>query len=165
MIQRPQHLLLALITVLMLVLLAVPIWTKATVDGAMQMRLTAFQLVHLQSADAQNPQNLSVVQQESKWYIGALAIVTAALAAYSISQFKRRKLQRQLGFAITLLLAAIAGAIIFTARQGEAWLNPNQMGSQQIGFYLPVVALIANMISNRLIQRDEALVRSIDRIR
>ncbi|WP_332913669.1 DUF4293 family protein [Algoriphagus boritolerans] len=38
-------------------------------------------------------------------------------------------------------------------------------GSYQLGFWAILAAMVCNMLANRFIRKDEALVRSVDRIR
>jgi hypothetical protein len=47
----------------------------------------------------------------------------------------------------------------------ESLLQPELQGNYLMGFYLPVVALLFNLLSNRFIRKDEMLVKSADRIR
>jgi hypothetical protein len=44
-------------------------------------------------------------------------------------------------------------------------LIQGQHGQYLIGTYLPMGAMVCNLIANRFIRRDENLVRSADRLR
>lgn len=110
--------------------------------------------------------NGAVVGAENTMYLGALAILAAGIAIYSLFSYKNRKLQMWLGFANTLLIAGFAFTTFYVSTYNlEPMLDPKAVGSRGWGFYLPMVALVLNMMANRLIQRDERLVRSMDRIR
>jgi hypothetical protein len=50
-------------------------------------------------------------------------------------------------------------------REGEGFFEPARQGRFLTGFYTLFIAYFANIISNRLIRKDEKLVRSMDRIR
>lgn len=71
----------------------------------------------------------------------------------------------KLGFGITLGIAATLIFLMLGSREGEAMLDPAHQGRFLSGFYLLFIALFSNIMSNRLIRRDENLVRSMDRIR
>jgi hypothetical protein len=158
MIQRPQTVLLLLIIVLMAASLFLPNWTKASPDGQSQIIQTALEI---KATFADSNQNKTM----SRWYIALGMVVVAGLSGFSISQFKKRMNQLKIGFAITLSITLTLVAIMLGGREGEAFFNPNQHGSFGYGFYGLFVSLFLNMVSNRLIRRDEHLVRSMDRIR
>jgi len=48
--------------------------------------------------------------------------------------------------------------------QSHEWMKTH-VGAYGYGLYIPVAAMLLNLIANRLIRRDEKLVRSVDRIR
>ena len=63
-------------------------------------------------------------------------------------------------YSITIALQLLAGAMI--AGSGEDFL---QKVSLNTGFYLEIVSLIFVMAARHYIRKDEALVRSADRLR
>lgn len=141
----------------MLLALFTPNWHKYSPDESEKAIQTALQLTHTKGAE--------VVQTKGRYYIAAGLSVVALLAAYSISQFKNRMRQLQVGFGITLCIAASLVAMMTGSKEAETLLEVKTLGVYDIGFYAPFVALFANIISNRLIRKDERLVRSMDRIR
>lgn len=161
MIQRPQTLLLLAIICLMIAALFLPNWHKLARDGSQMAEQTAIQL----KISTLNQGQETGADVQNRMHIGALLILVAALAGFSISQFKNRMNQLKLGFGLTLLITLTLVFIMLGAREGEKLVEPQKVGQYGYGFYCLFVALFANMIANRLIRRDERLVRSMDRIR
>ena len=147
---------LVLVIILMLAGMLLPNWEKTSADGLSQAMQDAWSLKFT-----------SATGEESKTriYLAALMLLTAGLAGFSISRYKNRLLQMKLGFGITLGIAATLIFMMMGAREGEAMLEASKHGRNLSGFYLLFIALFSNIISNRLIRKDEKLVRSMDRIR
>lgn len=157
MIQRPQTVLLGLVALFMLASLFLPNWEKTSKDGKSFARQNSLELsFHLgdNKADKKNRVHLTLLMG-----------LVAGLSSYSISRYKNRLLQMKLGFAITLGIAATLIFLMLGSREGEALFDPDAKGRYLSGFYLLFLALFSNIASNRLIRRDENLVRSMDRIR
>ncbi len=91
--------------------------------------------------------------------------VAGLLAVVSIFLFKNRKLQMRLSiFAfIANLLAVIFGVIYFMQFGGTE--VPSEKINDGIGMYMPIVALVMCLLAYRFINKDEKLVRSMDRLR
>ncbi len=155
MIQRPQTLLLAGSIVLLLVSLFLPFWQLNYSTGSITL-LNAWQLV---TSDEQG-----IMDQREVFYIGLCFIGSMALSGFSISQFKDRLMQMKLGSLNSLLIASGLGISMYwvylTEQQGSGL-----RGEFMVGFYLPLGAMLLNIISNRLIRRDQLVVKSSDRIR
>jgi hypothetical protein len=133
-----------------------PNWSKTSADGLSSAVQNAWTL-HFKSATGE--------ESKSRIYLALLMLLTAGLAGFSISQFKKRLLQMKLGFGITLSIALTLVLMMIGAREAEAMLELSKAGRNTGGFYLLFIALFSNIISNRLIRKDENLVRSMDRIR
>ena len=156
MIQRPQTVMLSIIIMLMLAGMFLPNWEKTSADGI--------------SSASQNAWNLyfksgNLEESKTRIYLAGLMALVAGLSAFSISKFKNRLLQMKLGFGITLGIAATLIFMMMGSNEGEAMLDAGKQGRYLSGFYLLFIALFSNIISNRLIRKDENLVRSMDRIR
>jgi len=137
-----------------------PNWEKISTDGQITAVQTAFELKVTTISQAEGKTDV-----RNRAYIAAMLLIIAGLAGYSISQFTKRMNQLKLGFAITLTITGTLVMIMLGAREGEQFLEVKVLGKYGYGFYCLFIALFANMISNRLIRRDEHLVRSMDRIR
>lgn len=159
MIQRPQSLILGLIIILMITTMFLPNWEKTSADAQVSAVQTAFNLTVNDVAKPDQP------DVRNRYYIAAILLLVSGLAGFSISQYKNRINQLKIGFGITLSITLCLVAIMLGAKEGEAFLEVKQIGKYGYGFYCLFIALFANIISNRLIRRDEHLVRSMDRIR
>jgi hypothetical protein len=138
--------------------LFLPNWEKTSPDGGIRIIQNAFEMTVTFPA----PQEPKVI---SRWYIALGLMVVAGLAGFSISQYRKRMNQLKIGFGLTLSVTLCLVAIMLGGREGEAFTEPARHGQYGYGFYCLFIALFLNMISNRLIRRDEHLVRSMDRIR
>jgi len=156
MIQRPQSVLLGLIVLLMLACMFLPNWEKQSPDEKSSAHQNAIQLTFKSETSE---------DQKSRVHLILMMGLVAGLSAYSIGRYKNRRLQMKLGFGITLSIATTLVFLMLGSREGEALVDPNHHGRYLSGFYLLFIALFCNIISNRLIRRDENLVRSMDRIR
>jgi len=89
-----------------------------------------------------------------------IILITGILAVVTIFLYKRRKLQIRLCYCIYVLILLSYGSISF-------WLyyQDNAMVSMRIGSILPVMAVIITSAAIRRIEKDEKLVRSLDRLR
>lgn len=155
MIQRVQTLFLLAVAILMILVLVFPIWSNQ--GESMEAVLGAYNIKVIQ--------NDQVIRQESVWYIAAIALLSALTALFSIFQFRNRKLQLKLNMLNNLLIAATIGAFVAAIdAAGELLQNP-QAPSFKVSFFLPVAALIFNILASRSIRKDEKLVRSMDRLR
>jgi len=98
-----------------------------------------------------------------------LVVASAILSLLIIFMFKDRKNQLKLGQLNYLLLVAIILSVYFSVKN-MAHLNPlseveNLKAVYWIGFYLPVAAIAFQFMANRGVKRDEALVKSVERLR
>src|SRR6185312_12080006 len=179
MIQRIQSILLLVMAIFMIAFLFVPTWQNQnkdmkTKDGKAsdaKVTLTPFYLTltGTEKFEERTDQNIIKEQKilnESKItiYIGILAIVVAAVAAFSIFQYRSRLLQLKLGAFCSLILCLIIVCIYINIMQGNKLLDNPADGDFQ-GFFIPVIGILLNLMANRFIRRDEKLVKSADRIR
>ncbi len=94
------------------------------------------------------------------------------MALYEIFQYRNRLRQMQLGLLNSVLIAGTLGAVVYAVvYKAEFYLGgtPGQVpalaGDKLPGFWLPMVALVCNVLANRFIKRDDDLVRSSNRLR
>lgn len=160
MIQRPQTIALILVALLMLAAAFFPAWQKENDARTLCARQTAWT-----TGLARDSSMKEIIREESRHYIGGLMVLAAGLAIYTLLQYRNRILQLKLGFGLTLLMAGILVSLMLSIRQAEAWMDSTREGVYKPGFYLVFAALFCNFVSNRLIRKDEKLVRSMDRIR
>ncbi len=162
MLQRVQSIFLFVLGVCMILSIVFPSWQKAGSQNGEVVTLNALSLEFVQNGD--------VAASTPTFYIAILAVGSALIAFYSLSQFKNRLTQIKLGALNSLLMAGVLGLILYFSRQGEDLLpqaNQTAAGFEnyEAGFYLVVISMICNILANRFIRRDENLVRSADRMR
>ncbi len=158
MIQRPQSIfLLIVIACEIFVLTGTSVWTKTNFDGNEI-------IVTIQSLK-QTLNGASVKESSHLLAIGLLAASTL-LSLGIIFSFKNRMRQMMMGLINSMLIAGTVGYLFYIIfKEAIPLFSPEQNGKYDLGFYALVVALLGNMIANRLIRKDEMLVRSSDRMR
>ncbi len=159
MIQRVQSLFLVGVVTCLIATLFFPIWQK--IDSATQSGITLDALgTEIYSTDTGH-------QEDSfpAMIIGILAAAGAAVALLEIFQYKNRLNQIKLGALNSLLMAAVLGFSVYLTFELEKEFPSQNQGEYLMGMYFPAIALILNLLANRFIRRDEALVRSVDRLR
>lgn len=93
-------------------------------------------------------------------------VIAAVLGLVAVFLYKNRLAQSRLTsfgmFAATILAVMLAAQFFFLANEtGDAMKTV----SYQAGVGMPAVAVVLLWLANRAIRRDEALVRSADRLR
>ncbi len=157
MLQRIQSIFLSLIAVAMLGFLFVNIWQKTSADGTETVVLNAMQML--------NSKNGMVMQEIQTFLLGSIAFVIFVLSTVSLFSFRNRMRQLQFGLIISVLIAALLGAIVYYSFEGEKLIGDSQKGSFGPGLLIPAFSLILNSIANRFIRKDEQEVRAADRMR
>lgn len=160
MIQRVQTIFLFLVVVAMGVTIGTPLWEQVDTGSGNgdSWNLTAFMLTNLDS-------NGEVIQSSSKWYIAAMASFVGLLALISIFQYKVRSRQMMLNMINSLFMVGLVATVFLTTNGINQEIAAEVAGAYQIGFWAVLAAMVCNMLANRFIRKDEALVRSVDRIR
>ncbi len=158
MLQRIQTLLLAVVAIAMLATTALPIWEKSSAALNEKVTLTSYALEYFKGTASTGSTNTMAIV--------ILAIISACIAAFSITQYKKRMLQMTLGLINSILIAVVLGYTFYQVfKVGIPMFEPENQGSYGTGFYATVLAMLCNMIANRFIRRDEMLVKSADRMR
>lgn len=98
------------------------------------------------------------------WGLFALTAVVALLALVTIFLFKKRILQIRLCVFNAVLMLGIYGMFAFLVWTFKGDLKNVQM-TLKIALSFPVISLILDYLAIRNIGADEALVRSLDRLR
>lgn len=160
MIQRIQSIFLLAIVICMTVVLFVPIWEKAGI-GAEYTSYSAS--LNVWNLTIQLPGN-TVTQ--ATWYLAILNISTILIALTSIFSFKNRLKQIKLNALNSLFFGIlVVGEIYLIISKGVPSFETANDGDFGIGFYLLIASMLLNLLANRFIRKDEALVRAADRIR
>jgi hypothetical protein len=152
--QRIQTLYLLLVVALMSVTLFTPI-AMFTVESGEVFTLSAFALS-------------SAMQSQGTIWMGILLSLAVALPLITIFLYKKRMLQIRLcAVEIVLLLGCIAFMIIYFWLSGANALEDAVVEHRHFGWaaIMPIVSLVFTSLAARAIFKDEALIRSLDRIR
>lgn len=158
MIQRVQTLYLLLATIFTGLLLFVPLASSDISN--MHAELTAWGIY---VTDTTNNGLITKVLSHS-WF-GILLTVTTLLPFATIFLYKNRKRQMLLCIVEIILLAVSAGLLIYLQQTDmlEGMAQPKFVLLSQSGLLL--LSIVSVWIARRRIAKDEALVRSLDRIR
>ncbi len=156
MLQRPQSILLLLVAIAMVLFLATDTWHKTGVGESAS--LNPYFLTY--SKDG------SVLKNTPIYYIALMAVLSAGLSIFTIFQYKNRLRQMLLVSLNSLVGAGVLGATIYQIQyKANLLFNPEVQGEFSISFWAVFAALLFNWIANRLIRRDEKMVKESDRMR
>ena len=114
MIQRIQTIFLFLVAVAMILVISFPIWQQVNPSQTQLMTLTAWNLTTLDVA-SQEP-----VDTSSKIFIGILAVISAGIAIFSLTQYKNRTRQMFLNMVNSFVMVVNVGLIIWTTHTANA---------------------------------------------
>lgn len=104
---------------------------------------------------------LDGVVKETGLIVTGLIVIIIVLQVLAMFRFKNRKQQNKIIlFAILMLLCLLATLVYYTY-----FLFAGAQISYKIGTVLPLIAIVIDYLAIRAISKDEALIRSIDRIR
>jgi len=161
MIQRPQTLFLLAGLICLVCSLFFPIWTHSD-NGITKVTLDAF---HLVKTNGVEKVEIASVSYELA-YIGAIIVACIGLTAFTIFKYNNRPLQVKLGLINnTVICAAILLMTYVGVPKAQALLGTESLGTNGFGMFLPLASILLIMVANRFIKKDEALVKSVDRIR
>jgi hypothetical protein len=159
MIQRIQTVFLFLVAIAMIFVLIFPIWNQVNLELNQMMTLDAWSLFTVDLTTDE------IVSAQNKMFIAILAVISAAIALFSIFQYRNRTKQMFLNMVNSIVMVINVGLIIWTSHQANETFNPGVNGAFVIGFWAIFAGMIMNLLANRFIRKDEMLVRSVDRIR
>ncbi|WP_425393101.1 DUF4293 domain-containing protein [Ekhidna sp.] len=167
MLQRVQTIFMTIAAIAMILMLFFPIWEKSDSNFEAEKReyaiMDAFQLRYEQHITETG--EVQLLGTQDTFWISAGAIVAALVMFFSISKYKNRMTQVKLNALFSLITAGVlVGSYVYIMKANQLF-DPEAQGTFLIGFYLPIVAMLNNFLANRFIRKDEALVRSADRIR
>lgn len=160
MLQRIQSIFLSILAIMMIMMFYFPIWTKIdTTEGS----IYTMYITHFKQLNSEGEVMHTVFYPYV--FMGVLAGISVGVALCEIFLYRYRRLQIKLGVFNSLIITALVGLVLYLATQDEQAILPNEKGAYQLGFMLPAIAIICNVIADRFIKRDENLVQSVDRIR
>ena len=160
MIQRIQTLLLMAIPMLLGIMQFIPLWSK--VDPLTLHRYTLYAW-KLQVADPS--QHLVTTSGMPYLSLGMLALVISILAIYTIWRYDNRSLQIQLSSISMLLATVLMGMIVYFCTKSPRLQLSAITGTYQLGFYIPALVVLCNLLAKHFIQKDEKFIQSTNRLR
>lgn len=93
-----------------------------------------------------------------------VTILGGLIALLAIFLFKNRPLQKKLAYgAITIAIIFLILAFLLVFQDNQSDLTSNI--DEQFGIGLPILAIVFALFANRYINKDEKLVKSMDRLR
>lgn len=178
MIQRIQSVFLLLAALLLFIAVFSPVWkNNGTYTGTNShgiIQLDAFKTGFIPMAGdgdplpdeaGKAPELSAGIKISDNIYIGVLLGLAGLNALFIIFQYKKRQLQIKLCALNYLLLSGALCACYFSIKEANSLLTDVGKGQFLFGFYVPVIAIVLHFLAIRFIRKDEALVRSVDRIR
>lgn len=100
---------------------------------------------------------------QNVWALTALCTILPTIALTSILMYKKRLLQIRLSILNTVLLAGYYGMLFLYLWQAANTLRADW--HLQIVAAFPLISIILTFLAIRAIGKDEALVKSLDRLR
>ncbi len=98
------------------------------------------------------------------WALSILTIAATAISLITIFLFKKRMIQIRLCSLNMGLLLGLSGMIYYLGKSGAKELGATEL-SFTFTLVLPLIAIVFTYLALRAIGKDEALVRSLNRIR
>lgn len=92
----------------------------------------------------------------------ALIFISIALAIIAILSYKKRKRQFVINRLNILCNLILLGVFVYQSLRVPGETLVSEKG---IGMFLPVLSIVFLVMANRAIQKDESLVKSVDRLR
>ena len=94
-------------------------------------------------------------------YLGLFAASTL-ITVWTIFKYKTRQTQFVLGRLSIMLNLILLGLFVYRLLNLSGEFQNSENG---IGLFLPVVSIVLVVLANKAIKKDEALIKSIDRLR
>ena len=158
MVQRIQTLFLLIVAIAMGAFIALPVWQKSSSDGLESISVDAFVIRH----------QLNAVQSEVEpvYFHLVLAVLAAGIALFAVFKYRNRLLQAALCAVNSVLMTVLLALVVYqTMFKAGKVFEPEAQGSYEYGFYALVVGMLANVLANRFIRKDEKMVKESNRFR
>ena len=154
MIQRIQTIFLLVVVAALITFNFFPYWeSQPNEDGASHVLMPYAYLVLEGEASTPAFGLFSVV--------AGLSILAAVIGIIEIFQFKNRMTQMKIGALNSVIMTAVLGLMTYFVLD----IQKSFAGSFGTGLFILAIAMIFNIMARRAIQKDEKLVKSMDRLR
>lgn len=154
MIQRIQSIYLLLVVIISIIVFFQPLATIVTPANVFDLSSLGFK--------ANPPIN---ALHTSTWFLTAISIAIPVIATITILLFKKRKWQLTLSYFNFFLMDLYYIAIIVTLWFADKQLALSSHWIYHYAFIFQIINMILTFLAIRAINKDEALVRSLDRLR
>lgn len=154
MIQRIQTIFLLVVVAALIAFNFFPYWQNQAGENAVSHMLFPYAYVTIDG-------EITVEEFGLFSVVAGLSILAAVVAVIEIFQFKSRLTQMKIGALNSVIMTADLGLMTYFVLD----IQKQHPGSFGIGLFILAIAMIFNIMARRAIQRDEKLVRSVDRIR
>lgn len=104
---------------------------------------------------------VALFERSESLFLGLIGI-SIALSIIAIFLYKNRKLQFVINRFNILANLILLGVFVYRSLSVPGETLVSEKG---IGMYIPVISIVLLVLANRAIQRDEQLVKSVDRLR
>ena len=158
MIQRIQSIFLLLVAIAMGLTLGMGLWTQEVASSGENWSLDALFMKQFDTSG-------EVLGSSSNWYIAAIAAFVGLMAIISIFQYRNRARQMMINMVNSLFMVGLVAIVFLTTNGVNKEIGAVDNGTYGIGFWAILAAMVCNMLANRFIRKDEALIKSVDRIR
>lgn len=150
MIQRIQTIFLFLVVVLLIVFNFLPYWQSNTEE------------IKLLSYGYQFTEGKNIILEFGLYTaVAILSGLGALISLVEIFMYKNRVLQLMMSVINSFIILMTAGLMAYLIFE----IQKSHPGKLEPGFFTLAMAMFMNVLARRFIQKDENLVRSVDRIR
>lgn len=104
---------------------------------------------------------VALFERSEPLFLGLIGI-SIAISIIAIFLYKNRKLQFVINRFNILANLILLGVFVYRSLSVPGETLVSEKG---IGMYIPVISIVLLVLANRAIQRDEQLVKSVDRLR
>jgi len=157
MIQRLQSLFLLLAVLANLAVLKLPVWQSDMEGNPGMISALTFEGENTENT-LQFFEHTDTAKLALHTAFLTLVILSSVVLLYTIFRYQNRQTQIRLSYAAIILIFVEILVVILLAQSGTV-ANP------QIGFALPVLAVLLAWLAAKFIKKDDDLIKSVDRIR
>ena len=154
MIQRIQTVFLFLAIIALAAFNIFPYWQGVTGEESASNLLMSYGFVRMIDGQSSIDYGLYAI-------VAGISVVAIIIVLIEIFKFKNRVLQLKLAIANSLLMSVNLVLMTYFV----ITLQKEYQGSFGVGIFIYALAMILNILARRFIQKDERLVRSVDRLR
>jgi len=154
MIQRIQTVFLFLAIIALFVFNLLPYWQGVPVENGNSLQLMSYGLANVSGPETSFNYGLYVM-------VAGISGVAIIILLIEIFKYKDRVLQMKLAIANSFLMTINLALMTYFVID----IQKEHQGVMGLGLFIYALAMLLNILARRFIQKDEKLVRSVDRLR